>query len=221
MSTRTIGIAAGVALLAGALAYGAAPQAKPAPVPAAAPAAALAAKPSATAAAPASAAHLASQIERGRYLVLVASCNDCHTPKKFGPQGPEADTTRLLSGHPASESLPAAPAGLTPTGWIAVTNAGLTAWAGPWGVSYTTNLTPDVATGLGSWTEDLFIKTLRSGKHLGVGRDILPPMPWQFFGQMKDEDLKAVWAYLRSIPAIRNAVPEPVPPPSAPAGTKR
>jgi hypothetical protein len=87
--------------------------------------------------------------------------------------------------------------------------AGLTAWAGPWGGSYAANLTPDEATGLGIWTEELFIQALRSGKHMGVGRDILPPMPWQNCAVLTDSDLRAIFAYLRSIPPIRNSVPVP------------
>ena len=105
---------------------------------------------------------------------------------------------------------------LSPEGWMAATNATLTAWAGPWGVSFTANLTPDVKTGLGSWTEDMFIKALRTGKHMGAGRDILPPMPWEGIGQISDDDLKALFAYLQSLKPIENAVPDPVPP-AAPA----
>ena len=88
----------------------------------------------------------------------------------------------------------------------------MTAWAGPWGISYAANLTPDRDTGLGIWTEDIFIRTMRTGKHFGVARDILPPMPWQDLSQLTDDDLKAIFTYLRSIPPIRNHVPEPVPP---------
>ena len=58
-----------------------------------------------------------------------------------------------------------------------MTNGHVTAWAGPWGVSYAANLTPDKRTGIGAWTADQFIKTMRTGKHLGVGRPVLPPMP--------------------------------------------
>ena len=89
-----------------------------------------------------------------------------------------------------------------------------TAFAGPWGVSFTANLTPDRNTGLGIWTEEMFIKTLRTGKHWGVSRDILPPMPWFNYREMNDDDLKAVFAYLRSIRPVANHVPEPLPPPS-------
>jgi mono/diheme cytochrome c family protein len=168
------------------------------------------------------AAVAAAQVERGRYLVTIAGCHDCHTPKTMTDKGPEPDMSRALSGHPADAKLAEIPkAALGPGKWMLVSNEHLSAWAGPWGVSFTFNLTPHQATGLGSWTEEMFIKALRTGKHQGEGRDILPPMPWQMYRQMTDEDLKAVWAYLRSLPPIENAVPEPIapagPPPGAPA----
>jgi len=154
-----------------------------------------------------------SAVERGKYLVTIGACHDCHTPKTFGPAGPEPDMSRELSGHPATEKLAAIPAGLiSPEGWGALANNQLTAWAGPWGVSFARNLTPDVATGLGSWTEEMFIQAIRDGKHQGVGRPLLPPMPWQMYRVMPDEDLRAVFAYLQSLPPIANAVPEPLPP---------
>jgi hypothetical protein len=152
-------------------------------------------------------------VERGAYLATIGGCHDCHTPKVFTPAGPQLDTQRLLSGHPAGGPLPAVPAGvLTPEGWGALTNAHLTAWAGPWGVSFSMNLTPD-ATGLGAWTEQEFIQALRTGKHAGVGRPILPPMPWFNYAKMPDDDLQALWAFLRSLPPVANKVPEPLPPP--------
>lgn len=86
----------------------------------------------------------------------------------------------------------------------------MTAWAGPWGVSYAANLTPDQNTGMGIWTEDMFIKAMRAGKHMGYGREILPPMPWQASSNLTDEDLKAIFAYLRSVPPISNRVPGPL-----------
>ncbi len=93
-----------------------------------------------------------------------------------------------------------------------------TAWAGPWGISYTANLTPDQNTGLGIWTEDMFIKAIREGKHMGTSRPILPPMPWPAFRNYSDDDLKAIFAYLKSIPPIANHVPDPIiaEPPKAP-----
>jgi len=119
----------------------------------------------------------------------------------------------MLSGHPQNVTMPEAPA--LPAGPWAWTGAGtMTAFAGPWGVSFSANLTPDMATGIGSWTEEVFIQTLRTGKHLGTGRQILPPMPWNWVGKMTDEDLKAVYAYLKSISPIANEVPQPIPPKS-------
>lgn len=150
----------------------------------------------------------AQRIERGRYLVSTIGCGDCHTPKKMTPQGPVEDETRLLSGHPEGSKLPPAPVAQGP--WIATASWDLTAWSGPWGVSYTFNLTPDENTGIGSWSEETFRKAIRTGRHMGVARPILPPMPWMFYRNLTDEDLSAVYAYLRSIPPVKNRVPEPI-----------
>ncbi len=154
-------------------------------------------------------------VERGKFLVGIGGCNDCHTPLKMGDKGPEPDFSRMLSGHPAAMQLPPPPA-LPPGPWMVVAAATLTAWSGPWGVSYTANLTPDEATGIGAWEEKTFIQAMRTGKHLGGGRDILPPMPWQAIGRLSDDDLKAIFAYLKSIPPIQNQVPSPMPPAAAP-----
>ncbi len=154
-----------------------------------------------------------AQIQRGEYLVNVGGCNDCHSPKIFTPKGPQPDPNRLLSGHPSGTKLPEIPTGVIgPNKWGGLTTNDLTAWVGPWGVSFAANLTPDVETGLGGWTEDLFIKALRTGKHVGAGRDILPPMPWYEYARLSDEDLKAVFAYLRTLKPITNRVPDPIPP---------
>ncbi len=93
-----------------------------------------------------------------------------------------------------------------------MTNGHLTAWAGPWGVSYAANLTPDKRTGLGAWTADQFIKTMRTGKHLGVGRPLLPPMPVEAIGALTDADLRALFAWFQSIKPVENQVPQPSPP---------
>ena len=148
-------------------------------------------------------------VERGRYLVTVAGCNDCHTPFKMGPNGPEPDMTRMLAGHPQGLRMPAAPAPQGP--WVWSGSETNTAFAGPWGVSYASNLTPEPNTGLGIWTEELFIKALRTGRHWGQARPILPPMPWQSYSRMTDDDLKAMYAYLRTIQPVVNSVPESVP----------
>ena len=144
--------------------------------------------------------------QRGDYLVTVMGCNDCHTPLKPGPKGPELDKLRLLSGHPENVTLPPPPK-LNET-WNWVGSATNTAFAGPWGISYSSNLTPDKETGLGAWTEEIFIKALKTGKHIGVGRPIMPPMPWPWYAKFTDEDLKAIFAYLRTIPPVHNRVPD-------------
>ena len=149
-------------------------------------------------------------VRRGEYLVKIMGCNDCHTPWKMGPEGPEPDMTRFLSGHPEQIGpLPNVKAA-EPFLWSAFpTN---TAFSGPWGVSYTFNLTPDQNTGLGIWTEEMFVKAIRTGRHMGVSRPINPPMPWPAYRNATDEDLKAVYAYLRTIKPIVNHVPDYEPP---------
>jgi hypothetical protein len=148
---------------------------------------------------------------RGKYLMSTSGCIDCHTPWKLGEKGPEPDLTRLYSGHPEALKMPPPPT--LPEGpWVMIAGATNTAWAGPWGVSFTANLTPDTETGLGRWTEADFIRTIRTGRHMGRGREVLPPMPIMVYNHFTDRDLKAIFAYLRTIPPIRNKVPDPVPP---------
>ena len=156
----------------------------------------------------------ASKIAHGKYMVTIMACNDCHTPMIMGPKGPEPDMTRLLSGHPHDMVMPPVPQlGKGPWGWVgAMTN---TAFAGPWGVSFSANLTPDKETGLGNWTEATFVQAIRSGRHEGQGRPIMPPMPWMQYRNATDEDLGAIFAYLQSIPAIANRVPQAMEPPEA------
>lgn len=153
----------------------------------------------------------AAQVARGKYLMSTSGCMDCHTPWKMGEKGPEPDLDRLYSGHPEQLKMPPAPQ--LPEGpWLVVWGATNTAIAGPWGVSFTANLTPDMETGLGRWTERDFIQTIRTGRHKGRGRGVLPPMPIMVYNNFSDADLKAIFAYLRTIPPVRNQVPEPVAP---------
>lgn len=158
---------------------------------------------------------LKERVERGKYLVAFGGCADCHSPKIMTERGPVPDPARHLAGHPQDAKLPTPPK-LADTPWNAAT-AGLTAWSGPWGVTYAANLTPDANTGMGIWTEEMFTKAMRTGKHMGSGRPILPPMPWSVVGSLTDEDLKAVFAYLKSIPAVSNRVPDPTGPDGKPA----
>lgn len=177
----------------------------------AAPAAGAAEPAQAKPAAATAARPLGAQAARGKYLVSTSGCHDCHTPWKVGPNGPEPDVSRALSGHPQQLQMPAAPA--LPEGpWLVTIGATNTAFAGPWGVSFTANLTPDAETGLGEWTVRDFKQTIRTGKHMGRGRAVLPPMPIMVYSHFTDADLEAIYAYLRTIPAVSNRVPEPRPP---------
>ncbi|UTW09653.1 c-type cytochrome [Pseudomonas benzenivorans] len=152
-----------------------------------------------------------ASVTRGKYLVDTSGCHDCHTPWAMGPDGPAPDMSRALSGHPQSLEMPPAPK--LPEGpWLVSIAATNTAYAGPWGVSFTANLTPDRETGLGKWTERNFIETIRTGRHLGRGRPVLPPMPVQVYRNMTDGDLAAIYAYLQSIPSVSNRVPAPITP---------
>jgi mono/diheme cytochrome c family protein len=171
--------------------------------------------PPAPAATPA-AAPAESQVDRGHRLVIGGGCHDCHTPKKIGPNGPEADMTRMLSGHPESDKVTAPYKQKAGEKWTIHINDHLTAWSGAWGVSFAANLTPDMNTGLGIWTEDMFVQALKQGKHMGKSRPILPPMPWNWYGQLPDDDLKAMFAYLKSLPAVSNRVPIPLGPDGKP-----
>jgi hypothetical protein len=150
------------------------------------------------------------RVARGRYLTTVVGCGDCHTPMKMGPKGPEPDMTRFLSGHP--EQMGPLPAAKPQGAWLWAGAATNTAFSGPWGVSYAANLTPDQNTGLGIWTEEMFIKAIRSGRHMGSAREILPPMPWPAIRAASDEDLKSIYAYLRSLKPFVNHVPDAQPP---------
>lgn len=151
-------------------------------------------------------------IKLGKYIVTTSGCDDCHTPKIFTENGLMFDTTRRFSGFPQDEKLPALDVKyVAPGNWVSAEKH-LAAWVGPWGISYASNLTPDKATGIGTLSEEMFIKTLREGKFMGVGRPLLPPMPWQVYGKKTDQDLKAIYAYLMSIKPVQNEVPQPTPP---------
>lgn len=161
------------------------------------------------------AADTAAMVKRGLYLVTVGGCNDCHSPKVMGPNGPEPDPARLLSGHPAEAPYPAYDPELTGPGKWILMNQDVTAFAGPWGTTFGANLTSD-DTGIGSWRFEQFKLAMRAGKFKGLetSRSLLPPMPWPNIAQMTDEDLLAVFLYLKSTQPIRNVVPGPIPPAS-------
>jgi len=159
-------------------------------------------------------------VKRGQYLVRIGSCNDCHTPWVFDEKlgMPRPDMTRMLSGHPHDAPDPQ---GTLAKGDMAIIGPTFTSFALPFGIIYTANLTPDPESGLGSWTEEMFIDALRHGRHMGGnGRGIFPPMPWFWARNMSDDDLKAVFAYLRTIPPVYNVVPSSKVPEEATTGLR-
>lgn len=123
------------------------------------------------------------KIARGKHLVTILGCNDCHTPGSFYGA---PDTTRLLAGSELG-------------------------WTGPWGTTYARNLTPDAETGIGSWSEAELETALRSGVRPD-GSPLLPPMPWPSTAALEPDDMSALIAYLKSIPAVKHANPPVVPP---------
>ncbi len=155
-----------------------------------------------------------SLIKRGGYLVSVSGCDDCHTPKKMGPMGPEPDMDLRLSGYRSQVPFPSVDSNYIKKGFI-VTVPELTAWAGPWGVSYAANITSD-ETGIGNWTVEQFSKALRQGKWKGMdnSRSLLPPMPWQDFSHYTDEDVNAIFEFLKTTKPVKNIEP-PIKPFSA------
>src|SRR5215831_16036346 len=149
-------------------------------------------------------------VARGRYLVSFAGCNDCHTPWVFNKElgMPVPDHSRFLSGAPAG--APETAAKLDPRTDLAFINSTFNVFKLPFGTVYSANLTPDKETGIGNWTEEMFLNVFHKGTHMGVeGRPVLPPMPWQELRNMTDDDLKAVFAFLKTVPAIHNPIPDP------------
>ncbi len=148
-----------------------------------------------------------SLIKRGNYLVTTIGCNDCHSPKRMGPHGPEIDSLNMLSGFPSNRPVPVAGPNDIKNGLI-VFNSDLTACIGLWGTTFAANITSD-ETGIGNWTEEQFKKVLRKGKYMGMdgSRPIMPPMPWEELGKLNDGDIKAIFFYLKSTKPFKNVVP--------------
>lgn len=151
-------------------------------------------------------------IKRGAYLVSYGGCNECHTPKIYTDLGPVYDTTKLLSGHQTGLKIPKVDTSLFGDGKWYLGNSDQTAWIGPWGISFASNLTPDSTTGMGMWTDEIFIRAMRNGLHLGADRPLLPPMPFASLAGLSNDDLESIFAYLKSINAVKNNVPDPIPP---------
>lgn len=149
-------------------------------------------------------------VKRGEYLVSVMGCDDCHSPKNMTAQGPVLDVERRLSGYPAQRPLTKVDQASLKSGWM-LFSADLTSAVGPWGQSFAANITGDPKTGIGNWTEEQFKRALTQGKAKGLekSRDLLPPMPWQDFSHLNDDDVKAIYTYLLSVKPVENVVPAP------------
>ena len=153
-----------------------------------------------------------SLVKRGAYLVSIMGCDDCHSPKNMTAQGPVIDKDRRLSGYPAERQMAKVNQDALKNGWM-LFGADLTSAVGPWGISFAANITGDPKTGIGNWTEEQFKRAITEGKAKGLekGRNLLPPMPWQGFRNLHDEDVKAIYTYLLSLKPVENIVPQPIP----------
>jgi mono/diheme cytochrome c family protein len=129
------------------------------------------------------------QAERGKYLVTIAGCSDCHTP---GGLLGHPDFKSMLGGSDAGFGVP-----------------GTGVFLGP-------NLTPDKETGLGGWTSGQIIAAFTTGKRPD-GRVLSGVMPWPAFSQLTSADAQAIAAYLQSLPAVKNKVPGPFGPKDKPS----
>lgn len=146
-------------------------------------------------------------VQRGSYLVNAIGCDDCHSPKKMGPNGPEVIPDLRFSGYPSERPLQKVDTNSVKNGW-SMFGSDFTSTFGPWGISFAANITSD-ATGIGNWKEEQFIKAIREGKSKGLegNRSLLPPMPWFVYRNFSDEDLSAIFAYLKSTKPVKNIVP--------------
>lgn len=153
-----------------------------------------------------------TQAQWGEHLVTIGGCNDCHTPKKMTPMGPVDDSSLMLSGHPEKMPPPDVDRKDLESKGLIVT-ATFTSWVGPWGISYSANLTPD-PTGTGNWTEEQFLYAIKHSTSKGIkgGRPLMPPMSMMPIKHMTDDELKAIFAYLRTIKPIKNNSVQPTPP---------
>ncbi|HMK03983.1 MAG TPA: c-type cytochrome [Ferruginibacter sp.] len=148
-----------------------------------------------------------SLIKRGSYLVNAIGCDDCHSPKKMGEHGPEIIPELRFGGYPSSRPLLKVDTNTVKNGWIML-GPDLTNSVGPWGMSFAGNISSD-ETGIGNWTEKQFFKVLREGKFKGLdgSRDLLPPMPWFVYKNMTDDDIRSIFAFLKSTKPVSNIVP--------------
>ncbi len=152
----------------------------------------------------------AALVKRGEYLVRIVGCDDCHSPKRMGPHGPEVIPELRLSGFPHNGQWPPVDTTLAKQGF-SFFMPDLTATIGPWGKSFAANITSD-ASGIGNWPMKNFVRAMREGKYKGLetGRSLLPPMPWNDYKNMTDEDIHALFYYLKTTKPVKNVAPGPM-----------
>ena len=150
-----------------------------------------------------------SLVKRGSYLVNAMGCDDCHSPKRMGEHGPELVPETRFGGYPSGRPLAPIDTNVLKNGW-AMLGPDLTNAVGPWGVSFAANISSD-ETGIGNWTEQQFLTAIRKGKYKGLegSRDLLPPMPWFMYRNLNDDDLRSIFAFLKSTKPVKNIVPAP------------
>jgi mono/diheme cytochrome c family protein len=122
-----------------------------------------------------------AEVARGKYLVTIGGCNDCHTPGYFFGQ---PDMNRYLGGSDVAFEIP-----------------GLGAFVGR-------NITPDKETGIGDWTTEQIVTALQTGVRPD-GRELAPIMPWHAFANLTAEDVNSIAAFLKTIPPVSHEVPGP------------
>ena len=152
------------------------------------------------------------KIKMGKVLTEEFGCVDCHSPKLIIQDQIMIDEKKIFSGHPQNNILPDFPPELVGPGkWRGLYTSGMTAWGGPWGITYAANLTPDKETGIGNWSEENFMSVIKLGIHSSLTRKMLPPMPWSEVSRLGDDELSAIFVYLKSLKPIKNKVPESKP----------
>jgi len=153
-------------------------------------------------------------IERGKMLVELGGCSQCHTPKIKTPLGYKPDKDRFLSGFPQDQELPDLPYAEIVAGETEKTfyTTDATVWVGRWGVSFAANLTPDPETGIGNWNENDFINIFRQKRHFGQDSQVSSPMPLNVYSQLGFFELRSIFVYLQTIPPVSNDVPTRIPP---------